>query len=310
VRPPRSGGTWPCARAALAGHTAAVLRLFPVLLLLVGVPLFSLDWPVAKRIITGTFGEDRGDHFHGGVDIGGGDQEVHPVLPGELVFRYDENDDYSSLPRGTGTTLVLHHEQNILSIYFHLQNGSLGPVRSRYAASDAAGRVGDSGRSEGPHLHFGVYDEETGASINPLTFLPPLADTQAPVIRRLFLSVGDQRLPLQDGAVVKSGKATVLADAYDLREDVRFSWPLAPYSVVLNLDGAQVSKITFDSLQVVDGKMVVSGTSLDRSGVYGPDGLLRCGTIELRAGESHLRVAVRDFAGNETAREVSLTVGQ
>ena len=272
------------------------------------MPLFALDWPVSKRIITGTFGEDRGDHFHNGIDIGGGNQDVHPVLPGELVFRYDEAEDYSSFPRGTGTMLVLHHDQNILSVYFHLQNGSLGPVRAHYLATDTLGTVGGSGRSEGPDLHFSVFDEETGSSVNPLTFLPPVADTQSPVIRHIFLSVGDQRLLLQDGAVVKPGKGVVLADASDLREDVKFSWPLAPYSVSLSLDGAQVATITFDSLQVSDGRMVVSGSLLDRNGVYGSDGLLRCGTIELRAGESHLRVSVRDFAGNETSREISLTV--
>jgi hypothetical protein len=287
---------------------AAALRCIPVVLLLASVPLFSLDWPVAKRIITGTFGEDRGDHFHNGVDIGGGDQDVHPVLPGELVFRFDENDDYSSFPRGTGTTLVLHHDQNILSVYFHLKNGSLGPFRSSYQAADTLGTVGSSGRSEGPDLHFGVYDEETGSFINPLTFLPPLADSQPPVIRRVFLSIGEQRLLLQDGAVVKPVKGMVLADASDLREDVRFSWQLAPYSVSLSLDGAQVAKISFDSLQVSDGRMVLSGSSRDRSEVYGPDGLVRCGTVELRAGESHLRLSVRDFAGNETTREISLTV--
>jgi hypothetical protein len=204
--------------------------------------------------------------------------------------------------------LVLHHEQNILSVYFHLLNGSLGPVRAQYLQADKLGTVGGSGRSEGPDLHFAVYDEETGSSVNPLTFLPPLPDAQAPVIRRVYLSVGDQRLLLQDGAVVKPGKGSVLADAYDLREDVKFSWPLAPYSVSLSLDGAHVSTITFDSLQVSDGRMVVSGSPLDRAGVYGSDGLLRCGSIELREGESHLRVSVKDFAGNETSREISLTV--
>ncbi len=297
---PRAGAARPAAVVAL--------RCIGALAFIVSVPLFSLDWPVARPVITGTFGEDRGDHFHNGLDIGAGGQEVHPVLPGELVFRYDENDDYGSLPRGTGTTVVLHHEQNILSIYFHLKDGSLGPIRTSYQPTDTLGIVGDSGRSEGPALHFGVYDEETGSSINPLTFLPPLADTQPPVIRRVFLSSGDQRLPLQDGVVVKPGRAVVLADASDLREDVKFSWPLALYIVSLSLDGTQVAKMAFDSLQVTGGKTVVSGTSLDRAGVYGSDGLLRCGAIDLRAGESHLRVSVRDFAGNETAREISLTV--
>jgi hypothetical protein len=298
-------------RVRVGGFRRAVgsaVRVIPVAFLLLSAPLFSLDWPVAKRIITGTFGEDRGDHFHNGVDIGGGGQDVHPVLPGELVFRYDENDDYSSFPRGTGTTVVLHHDQNILSVYFHLKSGSLGPIRTSYQPADILGTVGDSGRSEGADLHFGVYDEETGAFINPLTFLPPLADSQPPVIRRLFLSIGDQKLLLQDGTVVKPGKGMVLADASDLREDVKFSWQLAPYSVSLSLDGAQVAKMSFDSLQVSGGRMVVSGSALGRSDVYGPDGLLQCGTIELRAGESRLRVSVRDFAGNETAREISLTV--
>ena len=85
------------------------------------------DWPVSARIITGTFGEDRGDHFQNGIDIGGGSQDVHAVLPGELVFRYDEASDYSSLPRGVGSFVVLHHDQDILTLYCHLQNGSLGP---------------------------------------------------------------------------------------------------------------------------------------------------------------------------------------
>ena len=283
------------------------LFLAPVLALL-SLPVFSLDWPVAKRVISGTFGENRGDHFHNGIDIGGGDQVVHPVLPGELVFRYDEEDDYTSLPRGTGSTVVLHHDQNILSLYFHLKNGSLGPVHSAYQETDTVGIVGGSGRSEGPDLHFAVFDEEAASTINPLTFLPPLADSQPPVIRRLFLSVGDQKLLLQEGAVVKPGKAVVLADAFDLREDVKFSWPMAPYSVSLSLDGVEAAKIAFDSLQVSSGRMVVGSSSLARSDVYDPDGLVRCGSIELRAGGSHLRVSVRDFAGNETSREISLTV--
>jgi len=71
-----------------------------------GQPACGLDWPVSSRIITGTFGEDRGDHFHNGIDIGGGSQDVHPVLPGELVFRFDDASDYSSLPRGVGSFVV------------------------------------------------------------------------------------------------------------------------------------------------------------------------------------------------------------
>ncbi len=268
----------------------------------------ALDWPVAKRVITGTFGEDRGDHFHNGIDIGGGSQDVHPVLPGDLVFRYDEASDYSSVPRGTGSFIVLRHDQNILSLYCHLQSGSLGPERAAYSPADRIGIIGETGHASGPHLHFAVFDTEAGATVNPLAFLPPLPDHQPPVIRHVMIAEGDRRQPLEDGAVVRPGRAEILAEVFDLREDVSFAWPLAPFSVSLTVDGVEVSRISFDALQVVEGKTVLAGSTLSRGQVYDPAGIFRCGTVELHPGDSHLRIAARDLAGNETAKDISLLV--
>ena len=277
-------------------------------LLLAGQPAFCIDWPVEKKIITGTFGESRGDHFHNGIDIGGGDQEVRAALAGELVFRYEEGSDYTTLPRGVGSFAVLHHAQDILSLYCHLAGGSLGPVRARYAQQERVGVLGATGHADGKHLHFTVYDAENGSAVNPLAFLPPLPDSQPPVIRRVLLERGNRLLPLSNATTVPPGRAAVLAEIYDLREDVKFAWTLAPYSISLGLDGTETAKITFDSLQVIEGRMVVGGASLSRSAVYAADGLVRCGTVDLRAGASRLRLAARDFAGNETVREIILTV--
>jgi hypothetical protein len=224
------------------------------------------------------------------------------------VFRYDEGSDYASLPRGTGSTVVLRHSQNILSFYCHLASGSLGAPLARYAPSSRIGIEGDTGHSNGKHLHFSVYDAEAAAFLNPLSFLPPIADRQAPVIRRVLLAAGDLRQPLQNGASVKPGKAEVLVECSDLREDVRFSWLLAPYSVSLSLDGAQTVRILFDTLAVKDGRTVLGGTGMTRDAVYAADGSIRCGTLELRAGESRLHLTVRDFAGNEATREITFSV--
>jgi hypothetical protein len=277
-------------------------------LLLAALPVYSLDWPVKNKVVTGTFGEDRGDHFHNGLDIGGGEQEVNPVLAGDLVFRYDENDDYTSLPRGVGTFVVLHHDQDILSVYCHLASGTLGPARFRYAPRDRVGMLGDTGHADGKHLHFAVYDEENGSTVNPLSLLPPLADTQPPVIKRVLLAAGNQMKTLENGKVVPRGRAEIVAEAYDLREDVKFHWSLAPFSVSLGLDGKEIGKIVFDSLAVSEGRMSVGASRLTRAKLYTADGLLRCGVVELRAGASRVRLSVRDFAGNETVREITLTV--
>jgi hypothetical protein len=289
---------------------ATTLRaiLSATILVFSAAPCLSLDWPVAVRTLTGTFGENRGDHFHNGIDIGGGSQDVHPVMAGELVFRYDETSDYSSLPRGLGTFVVLRHSQNVLSEYCHLASGTLGPVKESYGVADTIGILGETGHAQGPHLHFALYDEEAGSMVNPLALLPSLADNQPPMIRRVILAVGDQRQILTDGATIRSGKVDILADVFDLREDVRFSWPLAPYSVLVSIDGDEVARIYFDTLQVQGGRTVLGAHGPPREGLYDTDGLIRCATLDLRAGSSHLRITLRDFAGNETVKELALTV--
>jgi len=287
----------------------AVAAAVIALALACGARATALDWPVAGRVVTGTFGEDRGDHFHNGIDIGGGGQLVHPVLDGELVFRYDDGTDYTSLPRGTGSFVVLRHEPHIRTLYAHLQAGSLGPVRERCAAADRLGVIGETGHASGPHLHFAVFDEEAGSSINPLEFLPPVPDHQAPVIRRLYALVGERRVPLDNATVLKPGKTVILADAYDLREDVAFRWPLAPLSAAVSLDGRDVLRISFDSLQPAGGHMVLGGSRLTREQVWDPDGMLICGALDLKPGDSALRLSVRDLAGNEAVLSISIAVG-
>jgi hypothetical protein len=281
---------------------------FAALLACAPLPVAGLEWPVAKRIVTATFGEDRADHFHNGIDIGGGEQDVHPVLPGELVFGYEESSGYTSLPRGVGSFVVLRHGDDIESVYCHLKNGTVDAGRTVYGASDRIGIMGDTGYSEGTHLHFIVRDEESSSYVNPLSLLPPLPDAQAPVIRRVALAIGDRINSLAPGSVVPAGRGTVLAEVYDPRADVKFLWPMAPYSVRLSVDGKEVSKISFDALHTVAGRAVLRGTGLAATDVYTADGLVRCGEIDLRPGTSHLLLTARDLAGNEVSRELFFTV--
>jgi hypothetical protein len=268
----------------------------------------ALEWPVSERIVTGTFGEDRGDHFHLGIDIGGGEQVVRPVLPGELVFRYEENADYTSLPRGVGSFAVIRHQDDVLSVYCHLRRDLARPALTTFTVRDPVGVTGDTGASEGTHLHFSVYDGQTGSWVNPLSLLPPVADRESPVVKRIALRRGDRVTDLAPGIVVPSGPAEVLVEAYDVRGDVRYLWPLAPYAVRLVLNGAEVARFAFEALEVREGRMVLLGTVLAALDVYATDRLLRLGTVDLRGGESHLIAVVRDFAGNEAAREVFFTV--
>ena len=276
--------------------------------------LLAFEWPLDQIILTSTFGEHRGDHFHGGIDLGGGEQPIIPISPGEVVFHFREGEDYTSLPTGLGNFLVLQHQGGLLSLYAHLAGGSLDPNPKLYDRGRALGTVGSSGYSSGKHLHLTIIDTEMETVINPLLLLPPLPDEQAPEIKGLYLQIGQERITLQDGMSLNRSEGRLFATVYDLREDVSFLWKLAPYKVFLYQDGKEISSFTFDSLYSApvsaqsSDNLVLVNTEMDFADVYDSSWSLSLGSINLIPGETTLAVFAADFTGNESFKEYTLTV--
>lgn len=288
-----------------------------ILVLFIGFGGFLLpafDWPLDAVVLTATFCEHRGDHFHAGIDLGGGEQPVLAISPGELVFFYREGEDYSSLPTGLGNFLVLQHQGGIRSLYAHLAEGSMDTEQKMYDRSTPLGTVGSSGYSSGKHLHLTIVDTEMGTVINPLLLLSPLSDGQAPEIREVYLQSGQERISLEEGMTVQGGAAEgqLFATIYDLREDVSFLWKLAPYKVFLSQDGREISAFTFDSLHRVPDesaqKLVLMNTQKGFSDIYESPWSLSLGSIKLVPGETTVTIFASDFAGNESSKEYTLTV--
>ena len=134
------------------------------------------------------------------------------------------------------------------------------------------------------------------------------------------LSIGDTVIPVPTGApvgvngtggvepAVATGRYEILAELYDLRPDVPYNWPMAPYSIRVSLDGKEIRAIVFDSLRVKDGRAVLGATDLDRDDVYRSDGFVRLGVADLQPGQTRLEISVRDYAGNETVFETAFTI--
>jgi hypothetical protein len=274
----------------------------------------AIDWPVDQIVLTATFGEHRGNHFHGGIDMGGGEQPIYPISPGEVVFSYRETEDYTSLPTGLGNFLVLQHQGGIQSLYAHLAEGSLNPKRRNYDRSQALGTVGSSGYSSGKHLHLTIIDTEMSTIINPLLLLPPLADGQAPEIKEVYLQSGQEQIILENGMSLTRSEGQLFATVYDLREDVTYLWKLAPYKVFLSQDGREITSFTFDSLYSASTaageakNLILMNTERDFTDVYESAWRLSLGEISLVPGETTLTVFAADFAGNESSKELTLTV--
>ena len=100
-------------------------------------------------------------YFHSGLDyfsLLGGD--IYSVAPGKVVFT-------GSLLLHGNTTLI-DHGWGVYTLYAH-QSEILVGVGQQVKAGQLIGRVGSTGRSNGPHLHWEVW--VGGLQVDPLDWL-------------------------------------------------------------------------------------------------------------------------------------------
>ncbi|UQN07530.1 M23 family metallopeptidase [Deinococcus sp. QL22] len=140
------------ARTATAATVRpAAIRVNPVLPASSGAWL----WPVAGyRNVSSDYGSrvlDGVREMHYGIDI------VAPT--GTLVRAARSGRVLESRPdfdRGWGWTVVLQHPDGWITRYAHL-SANLAKQGELVTRGQPIGRVGNTGRSTGPHLHFGTY---------------------------------------------------------------------------------------------------------------------------------------------------------
>lgn len=106
--------------------------------------------------------------YHGGIDIvlGSGSSAGIPVVAsasGTVVTAY-------SGWRGYGHTVVIDHGNGIQTRYAHMYPGSI-TVRTgqRVYQGQQIGKIGSTGNSTGPHLHFEVL--VNGRKVNPYPYI-------------------------------------------------------------------------------------------------------------------------------------------
>jgi murein DD-endopeptidase MepM/ murein hydrolase activator NlpD len=74
-----------------------------------------------------------------------------------------------------GNLIILDHGDRLFTIYAHLSEMNVKPG-GKVKAGQLIGRVGTTGRSSGPHLHWGAYWQNL--AIDPILLLNP---TESPV---------------------------------------------------------------------------------------------------------------------------------
>lgn len=177
--------------------------------------------------LAGTFGELRSNHFHTGIDIKSSNGKIgdpiNSVADG-FVSRIKISIS------GYGHALYIDHPNGMTSVYGHMEdfNEEIEKfiIKCQYAnksyeidttlskslfvvkKGQFIGRMGSTGRSYGPHLHFELRNTKSEVAINPLFYGFDIPDKLSPKIDYLMInSLDDKQVKRAEKkvALTKSG---------------------------------------------------------------------------------------------------------
>jgi len=123
-------------------------------------------WPTAGAVGSG-FGPRfhpilRYNRPHSGLDIGGAQgAPIYAAKAGTVIA--------AGVRGGYGNTIVIDHGEGLSSLYAHQSKFEVGNG-ARVETGEIIGRVGSTGMSTGPHLHFEI--RLFGTPIDPMPFMP------------------------------------------------------------------------------------------------------------------------------------------
>lgn len=315
-----------------------------------------LDIPIQ---LSGNFGELRPNHFHAGFDLKTNQKEGLNV--------YAAADGYVSRIKissgGYGKAIYITHANGYTTVYGHLQKAT-GAIEKKiielqYAEksyeieaffkpreipvkkSDIIALSGNTGGSEGPHLHFEFRDNKTEKIINPLYFGLEIKDTKKPIVSNLMVypidaesTVNQSKRPVvlnlslqQDGTYVSEkvsakGKIGFGIIASDL-DDVSYN-PNGVYKTKLTNNGKDIFGYEFDEMVFDEGRYVNAFIDYERykkmhnrvqklfmKEKYGFSNIKSNGNngiIEVAPNYSDsVRVEVSDYKGNTTKIQVPVS---
>jgi murein DD-endopeptidase MepM/ murein hydrolase activator NlpD len=228
--------------------------------------------------LAGNFGELRGNHFHSGFDFRTNGEEGYLIRA--VADGYVSRIKVSAF--GYGNALYITHKNGYVSVYGHLQRYDsiisnyvfkkqyelesyevdLFPQKNEIIVTQGQliALSGNTGGSEGPHLHFEIRDQKTEETINPYFFGFAIEDTIAPTIEGIAI------YPLEMNSMVNGSykvkyvelKKTEINN-YALKEEIILSGKIGfglitydiengssnkngTYSYLLNVDTSQLFK--------------------------------------------------------------------
>ncbi len=119
-------------------------------------------WPVEGGTLTSRYGI-RHKRKHDGIDIGApAGRRIYVVDDGEVLFS-------GVGPTGYGKIIIVRHSKRLVTVYAHCSR-LIARKGEKVRKGAVIAKVGSTGRSTGPHLHFEFRVDKK--AVNPLKYIP------------------------------------------------------------------------------------------------------------------------------------------
>ena len=315
-------------------------------------PQQYFQWPVGAAIgLAANFGELRPNHFHMGLDCRTDQHENAPVYAAAEGYVAKVKIE----PFGFGRCIYVNHPNGLTTLYAHLN--AFEPALEKYVTQqqynqqkwnvfidipanlfrvkqgDYIAASGNTGGSQGPHLHFEIRETKTDKCLNPLLFGFNIQDNISPDIIRLAvydrtLSTYDQvpkfyplrkvngvYIPTAGKIIAPSDKVSFAITAYDRytgSTNQNGIYGAALFDDDKRISSFEMDRISYDETRYlnahIDHKLRGSGgpfvqhlspLPVYENGIYKTDNSK--GIITL-GGTSHaVKIIVADANGNQSA---------
>ena len=131
-------------------------------------------WPVEGEL-TDSFGA-RHNPFGGGISEFHSGQDIATAWGTPVVAAGNGVVTFAGTQSGYGNVVIIDHGNGLTTRYGHLSKIE-ATEGQEIRRGETLGRVGSTGRSTGPHLHYEVRINDT--AVSPRRYLPGMDDTDA-----------------------------------------------------------------------------------------------------------------------------------
>lgn len=273
-------------------------KLSAILIILAAfVNLYAFEWPqenIDKEAFESYFAQERGNRISTSV-IFKEPEEIKTAEDGKILIVLTAlNDESDFFPSALGTTVIMEHKDDLISVYGNLESESLETEElagKTVASGTKIARTGNTGwQKDISALEFQIIDTKKSSAINP-KILMPRTDKEIE-LNLTGITIQDKNCEFYDLNVYKNFSSG-LYRVFQKKNSVA-----APLKTTVSVNGTEVDKISYDTISQYDEKVSVTGKhKYTSSEIYPTTKLHLVGEAVFTPGKVMLGITETDVSG-------------